>query len=463
VRPRTAIAGLILAGALRLAAQGTHDLAWPPELKGAVHGTVTVTDERFLKVPPQVEAVSGKEGAAPFVVASTPPTVDLAFHGSLPGRPSSGTGWSAWGDIAVAQDGRVWCGIGDHGKDSLGQSHVLLYAWDPTARTLRKALDLNAVVPRTVGEPTWSKIHARIDEGTDGRIYVTGTLNSGERAGQTNYLWSAAVPGGQLYAYDPATGKATVVANLPTKRVTATSLLDRERNTWWCNLEGGSNALWAVDLATGREKYRAPEGSMAFNRNFALARDGAVYFNGPEGLWRCDAGKRETSRTGSAFPAESAQGMRASTRESRDGWIYGVTMRPGRLFRYSPARDSLEMLGPEFLGGDYTTVCVLSPDERFVYYLPGAHGDACKLGTPVVQYDLARRQRKVLAFLREPFESDYGYVPAGTYGAKLSADGSTLYVNFNGHAADGVRPKGMRGKGFGLTAFAAIHIPASER
>jgi hypothetical protein len=46
---------------------------------------------------------------------------------------------------------------------------------------------------------------------------------------------------------------------------------------------------------------------------------------------------------------------------------------------------------------------------------------------------------------------------------KISTDGGTLYVNFNGHPGDAQRPARMRPNGFGLTAFAAIHIPASER
>jgi hypothetical protein len=155
--------------------------------------------------------------------------------------------------------------------------------------------------------------------------------------------------------------------------------------------------------------------------------------------------------------------MRASTRESSDGWIYGCRHTPGQLFRYSPAKDELTLLGPDFLAGSYTTVCVLSPDERFVYYLPGAHGQALSVGTPVIQYRIATGERKVLAFLRAAFEKELNYVPGGTYGVKLSADGSTLYVNLNGHAADAVRPAKMPASGFGLTAFAAIHIPESER
>ena len=46
---------------------------------------------------------------------------------------------------------------------------------------------------------------------------------------------------------------------------------------------------------------------------------------------------------------------------------------------------------------------------------------------------------------------------------KLSADGGTLYVNFNGNAIDGIQPSHAKTKGFGLTSFAAIEIPAAER
>src|SRR5205085_1070176 len=103
--------------------------------------------------------------------------------------------------------------------------------------------------------------------------------------------------------------------------------------------------------------------------------------------------------------------------------------------------------------------CELSPDERFLYYLPGAHGQATLHGTPVLQYEIATGRRKVLAFLAPAFERTHDYVPAGTYGVKISGDGSTLYANFNGHPADRIRPANMRPNGFGLTAFAAIHIP----
>jgi hypothetical protein len=155
--------------------------------------------------------------------------------------------------------------------------------------------------------------------------------------------------------------------------------------------------------------------------------------------------------------------MRAASRASSAGDVFGVTHKGGQLFRFRPAENKVELLGPTWGTGEYTTVTVLSPDERFVYYLPGAHGKASQYGTPVVQYEIATGTRKVLAFLAPTLEAQVGYVPGGTYGVKLSDDGGTLYVNFNGHAADGIRPARMRPNGFGLTSFAAIHVPKSER
>jgi len=323
-------------------------------------------------------------------------------------------------------------------------------------------VDMSRVVTPREGQPAWSKVHAKIDEGPDGKIYFCCTLNDGNRAKLPQYGWTDQLPGGQLYWFDPASGETKVLANLPARRCTATSLLDRRRNVWWCNLEAGDgNALWGLDLATKQVVFQSPDGLITFNRNFALGRDGSIFFNGEDGIGKFDVRSRRVEKTAAAF--SDSPGMRSSTHESTDGSIFGTTQQTNELFQFRPASGELKLLGPTWLGGEYTTVAVLSPDERFIYYLPGSHGGAFRSGTPVVQYSIATGQRKVIAFLAEPFEKEHGYVPAGTYGVKLSDDGGTLFVNFNGHAADSIRPAHMRPNGFGLCAFAAIHIPESER
>jgi hypothetical protein len=435
--------------------------SWPPPLKGAKDGTVTLKSADFLKVPAAVEKSRKDEKNATFIVAKTAPAVDLAYHRDLGPDAVKRRLWSSWGDICVAGDGRVYCAIGDHGDDAGGDARCFVYRWDPKKKTLEQIVDLNKVVPPRKGQPAWSKVHARIDEGPDGKIYFSGTLNDGNRAGEPQYHWTKKLPGGQLYQYDPKSGKTTVFATLPAPRCTATSRLDRQRGVWWCNLEAGKgNALWGLDLKTRKEVFKAPDGTTRFNRAFALGRDGSVFVNGEGGIWKYDRGTGKMSRTRSAF---EGLGMRACAAASKTGDLYGVTMTPGQLFRYRPAKDELKLLGPAWLAGDYVTVVELSPDERFLYYLPGAHGGAFRSGTPLVQYEIATGKRKVLCFLAEAFEREHGYVPAGTYGMTLSADGATVYVNFNGHAADRLRPKAMQPNGFGLCAFAAIHLPASER
>jgi hypothetical protein len=176
-------------------------------------------------------------------------------------------------------------------------------------------------------------------------------------------------------------------------------------------------------------------------------------------LWKYDAKSKTIAPTRSHF---SEVGIRSSTRESKAGCIYGTTM-GHQLFRYRPASDELTILGSNFLEkGEYITVCDLSPDEKYVYYLPGGHGSASHWGTPVVQYDIASGRQKALAFLFAPMVKVFNYAPGGTYGVKISGDGATLYIGFNGSPAGDSKPKGMAG-GFGLTSFAAVHIPASER
>lgn len=437
---------------------GAEEAPWPPAFLKTTAKTVMISSKLFLEVPEAVQTARKDPAAAEFVVAAAAPGVSLAYYRELGPDAVNRILWSSWGDIAVARDGKVYSAIGDHGDYAKGDARCFLYVWDPARQALEQIVDMNKVVPPRPGQPAWSKVHAKIDEGPDGKIYFCCTLNDGELANKLE--WTGQLPGGQLYQYDPGTRQTSMFANLPAKRCTATSLLDYKRGIWWCTLEGGDHALWGLDLKTKKLVFQGPEGSVKFNRNIALARDGAVYFNGDGGLWKYDPGAAKVVATKAVFAAPP--GMRSSTAESKAGHLYGTT-NAGQLFQYTPARDELKMLGPAWLKADYITVSVLSPDERFVYYLPGAHGMATRSGTPVVQYEIATGRRKVLAFLTKVIERETGYVPAGTYGMKVSPDGSTIYVNFNGHAADSIRPKHMKPIGFGLCAFAAIQIPESER
>ncbi len=437
--------------------------AWPPLLKNAAQGSVTVSDNLLLQIPVTVQELRKDLEAAPFTMAKTPPTVDFAYHDQLGEDAVNRRLWSSWGDICVASDGKVYLGIGDHGNDAGGDARCFIYCWNPETKTLRQIVDMNKIVPPREGQPAWSKVHAKIDEGPDGKIYFSCTLNAGNAAGNPKYGWNEQLTGGQLYRYDPQTGEVENFASLPPKRCTATSAMDLARGIWWCNLEAGEgDALYGLDLKTRKPVFQAADGTVGFNRAFALANDGAIYFNGLEGrIGKYDPQTNQIRETQSAFA--DSPGMRAASPQAKDGAIYGVTHKTNQLFRYDPQKDELKLLGPCWLKGLYTTVVEVSPDGKFLYYLPGAHGQAHPQGAPVVQYDISTGKQKVICFLGPALRQHCGYVPGGTYGIKLSADGSTLYANLNGHPVDELRPEKMKPIGFGLTSFVAIHIPSSER
>ena len=296
---------------------GLHAVAaeptWPPELPKAKDGTRVIQSKQFLAIPSKPPQQGRKtietEDPSAYDMAKTPPRVELAYHANLGEDAINRRLWSSWGDICVASDGSVYSAIGDHGDAVGGDARVFLYRWFPGESRLEQVVDFNAIAPRRKDQPAWSKVHAKIDEGASGKIYVSCTLNDGNRAGREDYRWSDQFPGGQIYQYDPSTGKANVFASLPAKRCTATSLLDRQRNIWWCNLEAGEgNALWGLDLETKKPIVQTADGTVAFNRAFALLSDGSILFNGSETLMRLDPQSGKITATETSFP--DSPGMR---------------------------------------------------------------------------------------------------------------------------------------------------------
>jgi len=162
----------------------------------------------------------------------------------------------------------------------------------------------------------------------------------------------------------------------------------------------------------------------------------------------------------SAKESNKSDMLRAAIqRPTRDGMIYAMTA-PGQLFRFDPEKQTIKNLGPNFLTGSYTAAMAISPDDRFLYFVPGAHGGAARVSVPIVQYEIATGKRKVLAFLTDVLRDKLDYHTGGTYNVQMSNDGQTLFVTFNGAA---VVSEGERQRAFGLTSVMAVHIPAQER
>lgn len=486
---------------------------WPPELPTAdENGVATLSGPDLLQVPSSVQHILDSAGIR-LDIAKTAPKIELVYHNDLPSASFNGTGWSSWGNICIASDGKVYTGIGNHGGVVNGEA--LLYCWDPSSRTLKKIADINEVTGANTEEVHFSKIHAHIIEGKDRKIYFVGTLDDGGKAGSSPILekWDEKIAGGKIFQYDPQTGNTIVYADFPKARVASKLKYDKERNILYCPIEGHSAykdgfALGAFDMDKKEWIYIGTPGQLR-SINIMLDARRNLFYQGKESfahmdtrlktmmeiwrgeevnvvnkdhsiiepelfkahkrleneevkyttLWKYDPTTKTVSPTDSYFKGDK---FSDPTEESDDGLIYGTTEK-GKLFRYSPSRDQLDLLGSNFLvKGETITASVLSPDEKYIYYMPGAHGSAGLSGTPVIQYNIEKEQQKALAFLYEPMNKAFNYAPGGTYGLKISNDGSTLYVSLNGAPSDSLRPEGL-GRGFGLCSFAIIHIPASER
>ena len=101
---------------------------------------------------------------------------------------------------------------------------------------------------------------------------------------------------------------------------------------------------------------------------------------------------------------------------------------------------------------NYITSLDADPSGRYLYYIPGAHGGAERDGTPVVQFDVKTKQRKVIAFLTPFYREKYGCTPVGTFSSAIDEKGETLYVTWNVNRGT---------KAWDSCGLTAIHIPAS--
>jgi len=131
----------------------------------------------------------------------------------------------------------------------------------------------------------------------------------------------------------------------------------------------------------------------------------------------------------------------------------------GTLFKFFPEKDRVEAVGINWgKEGSYIANLALSPKGRYLYYIPNAGFAAYQLGTPIVQYDIRKGRKKVLAFLYEFYMDKYGYNPAGTYGIELDEKGESLFVYMNGEFT--TRERAMA---CGRPSICHVHIPVSER
>lgn len=423
---------------------------YPPSLPDG-QTVVTDTSALFVQTPEDVQLLDG------VTVATQPPTVDFLYY-PMQDEPDF---WSNWGEGIVVGD-VYYSTFGNH-KGIGGESFV--YAYNSKDHSLRLLLDVTSYLDRAPDVYTPGKIHGRLDIGKDGRIYLVTARGSTRVTTPENDF-----KGEWLLRVHPETGKTETVAYpvLPGDSV-MDSVLDSERMIFY----GGANAgdyrlketrFFAYDINKGKLLHEQKDGPY---RLLMLARStGRVYYTGRQSgdLYRYDpaSGKPpEKFRGPEAFGGR----IRAVTQETPQGEIYvishGSSEDEAITHRFNSEDETIETLGDAAIANErYITSVVADKSGRFLYYAPGAHGRGWNDGTPIVQFDTRTGSKKVIAFLRDFYQQQYGYTPMGTFSVALDDKGERLFVTWSGNRGG----KDDRGRiRFNTCAMMVIHIPASER
>jgi hypothetical protein len=125
------------------------------------------------------------------------------------------------------------------------------------------------------------------------------------------------------------------------------------------------------------------------------------------------------------------------------------------LYALNTKTEQVTVLGPAAVGSaTYITSLDADPTGRYLYYVPGAHGGSERDGTPVVQFDVRTRQKKVIAFLHPYFKDHYGATLVGTFSTAVDPQGDKLYITWN-------VSRGSRA--WDCCALTVLHLPEAER
>lgn len=414
-------------------------LQWPPVLPD---GKTVATESSKAFLTPPATLRDGVE------VATAIPKIDFLY---FPDQTYPGNPWSNWGD-SLAVGGKYYCSIGDH-KSPRGAA--FLYEYDVSAKKLRLLVNTKDFLESSGAlasdeNYTPGKIHCRIEMGNDGWLYYAGHRGS-PRTTTDEYGFR----GDWIFRTHPETGQTEIVAVHPvTKHVVPMSVLDPKRMIFYGGTAAGHDAdlqdiqFFAYDLGQRKVRLTAAGGPARY-AIFAQS-SGCVFWDG----------KKYDPET-NEIATSKAPPVRACTRETPRGIVYGTTERSADIWAFDVKSETLTQLGSGAVGTQqYTTSIDADPTGRYLYYVPGAHGGSERDGSAVVQFDVRSRKRKVIAFLYPFFKDKYGYTPIGTFSTAVDPSGDKLYITWNGNRS-GPDKRGRHR--FDTCALTVIHIPESER
>ncbi len=422
---------------------------------------IRMQDERFLHVPEDL-SLPGE-----FSPAETVPVIDFVRYplydlSEGPGLMSDGL-WSHWGKGVVHSNGKVYTAVGNH--YSIGSTSYI-YEYDPETRTLKEVADVFSAVEGFDPDIHYGfgKIHGRLSEGADGKIYFAG--DAGTR--KNLHLFK----GSHIFSYDPETGKLKDVGrplfgwNAPSTHMNSKDMLfyaevhlpERHYGGSFSDSYHDDYRFMVYDIELGRVVYHGSKENSTYGRAFFVDGDGRAYFyndndRGPGVLQKYNPDDNSVRNIDLQLPGYR---LRRTAGPDAEGFLYGITTDTQVLFRFDPVEEEIEVL--HNIGTD-TAGMAIDAEGGYIYYVPGTK-DTARYGSPLVQLDIETRSQKIIAFLHKPVWKEHGFHLGGTYNVMCAPDGQTVYIAFNG---DKSRESFGRQYRFGDQALVAVHIPPEER
>jgi hypothetical protein len=361
--------------------------------------------------------------------------------GVYPVADDRGEPWSQWGEGVVLPDGRFVSAVGDHrGRD--GRSWF--YEYDPASRTLTRTTEVSEGLDHRAGDWGYGKIHAPMVLDACDRV-VTATYWGTRR----DIEFGGSYQGDHLVRYDPAT-QAVESLGVPAPGHGIPSLsISPERSTLYVEAvdpasDPDAGRFLAVDTTTGEVLASSDSADHVGFRDVLVTADGAgLHAAGDGGLAGFDV-----DLTPLREPDAWAEGwMRSATDPAPDGTVGFVTRDPDVLHRRDPD-GTIADLG-ELEG--YVASLAIAPDGRTVYYVPGAHGDGWRSGTPLIAVDLRTGDRTELVRLNDLVEPALGVGVGGTYDVVVDPGGRRIFVGLNGN-------EDLEESSFGSVVLAVIEL-----
>lgn len=412
------------------------------------------TSARLEQLPDSPSLLKAPAGAK-VEVAKTAPKIEFAY---FPGQWEGARLWSCWGDSLRAASGKFYASVGDHDAPH-GTAYV--YEIDSDQGTVKLVADYHAVVGvKDKTKYSSGKIHGAVVQDRDGKIYFFGYRGSvGKTRAEDGY------EGDWLLKYDPETGKTENLGiAVPHCSVPVLVYHPGNHSLYGLAVPGKTapkqqDRFFRYDLAEDKLAFNGgPEPNIS--RALISGNDGRAFFtvenDGKKVFAEYNPQSNKVTLLDVEVPGDGR--LRAASRPD-SGQVAWCLSNDGVIFGFDTASPQVTAeVGTTFpVGKAYTADVQLDPTERYLYYVPGAHGRTSEAGTPVVQFDLKRKQVKAIAFLNTLLREEKGYNLGGTYGLALSEDGSQLMINFNG------APLGNKQPDFGLCSVVIVHIPESER